>query len=279
MNDPNETGQPSGQPQAIAQQDSAAHLETYAHIPYAPPADGLGREPKAPLPKVFYKLATVLETATGFVVQLDGRTIKTPKKSVLYVPSRALADHIAAEWQAQSIDIDPETMPLTRLANTTLDAVIANIDAVRADIVDYAGSDALCYRADAPATLVARQAANWDPIITWAHREFGAHLVARTGIVHVPQSPEALAAISRAIAPFSPWQIAPLHVMTTITGSALLALAVANRAVDLDAAWTAAHIDEDWQIETWGTDAEALVRRERRWRDMKAASQMLETFF
>ena len=241
------------------------------------PADGLGREPKAALPKVFYKQATAAETPTGFVVQLDGRTIKTPKKSVFIVPSRALAECVAAEWQAQTIDIDPETMPLTRLANTTLDAVLAEVDAIQSDIVAYAASDALCYRAEAPAALVERQTLAWDPILAWATKSLDADLQPRTGIVHTAQSPEALAAIARAVGKFSAWQVAPLHVMTTITGSAILALAVAKRAIDVQTAWVAAHIDEDWQIATWGTDAEAIVRRERRWLDMKAAAHMLET--
>lgn len=252
-------------------------VPSYSHVPYAPPVDGLGRETKAPLAKVFYTSAAAAKVSDGYAVHLDGRPIKTPNKTALVVPTRALAEDIAAEWQAQTTVIDPTTMPLTRLANTTLDAVIANLAAVRGDIVDFSGSDALCYRAEGPAALVERQAAHWDPLLAWSAHHLGAQLHVLNGISHAKQPQAAMAAVERSVAGFTAWQIAPLHVMTTITGSAIIALALAHRAIDLPTAWTAAHIDEDWQIATWGQDAEAVLRRQQRFVDMTAAYRMLAT--
>lgn len=237
----------------------------------------LGREAVA-LPKRFY--ATVATTAVergGHAVLLDGRPIKTPKKSQVIVPSRALADALAAEWQAQTENIDPSTMPITRLVNTTLDAVTPNLHAVRADLVDFAGSDALCYRAGEPAALAERQAQVWDPILAWADQALGAKFVTQVGIIHKPQPATTLTAIARETATYSAWEIAPLHVMTTITGSVVLALAVKHGAIGLDAAWAAAHVDEDWQISTWGDDDDAQHRRNRRWLEIQASTAMLET--
>ena len=254
--------------------------EANDNAPRAPgeaPAKVLGRDPVAPLPKRFYECAATTPSGTGYAVTLDNRAIKTPKKAQLIVPRKALADAIAAEWQAQGEHIDPTTMPLTRLANTTLDAVIPNLGSVRSDLVDFANSDALCYRASEPAGLSAHQAEVWDPLLAWADRTLGARFETRIGIVHAAQSAKTLAAIRRAFDSLSAWQITPLHVMTTITGSAVLALAVAKGGIDLGAAWTASHVDEDWQISTWGEDDEAVLRRERRWLEMEAAARMLET--
>ncbi len=243
----------------------------------APAQKALGRE-AAVLPKRFYAtVATSPVERGGHAVLLDGRPIKTPKKSQVIVPTRAMAEALAAEWQAQTERIDPSTMPITRLVNTTLDAVTANIQAVRADLVDFAGSDALCYRAGEPAALAERQAQVWDPILAWAQTALGAQFMTQVGIIHKPQPPATLAAIARAVDTYSAWEIAPLHVMTTITGSVVLALAVKHGAIDLDTAWAAAHVDEDWQISTWGEDDEAQHRRNRRWLEIQASTTMLET--
>lgn len=247
------------------------------------PSKVLGRDPVAPLPKRFYAAVTTAVASNaaapdgGYCIQLDGRAIKTPRKTTLCVPSLELAETIACEWHAQTFHIDPSTMPVTRLANTTLDAVVPNLAAVRADIVDFSGTDALCYRAEGPAALTDLQAATWDPILDWAAQAIDARFVTQIGIVHVAQPRETLAAMADAMERFCPWQIAALHVMTTITGSALLAFAVAERSLTLDAAWAAAHVDEDWQITTWGTDDEALARRHLRWLEMQSAAKVLET--
>ena len=231
---------------------------------------------KAPLPKRFYNAASVVPAEGGHAITLDGRPVKTPAKAPLVLISAALAQAIATEWATQGTHIDPATMPLTKLANTTIDAVAGAADAVAADIVAFAGSDALLYRAEAPAELAGRQSASWDPILAWAERTVGARLMPTSGVLHVPQPLEALAAIARGLQPHDPWRLAPTHVMTTLTGSALLALSVAHDAMTAADAWKAAHIDEDWQIETWGEDAEADTRRAFRWAEMSAAARFLE---
>ena len=236
----------------------------------------LGKESlRPPLPKRFYRAATVAGLSCGFAILLDGRPVKTPGKTSLVLPTRALADAIAVEWGAQGERIDPATMPLTRLANTALDAVIAAMGPVADDIVAYAGSDALCYRAQGPVDLVARQATAWDGLLDWAARELGAPFIATAGILHAPQPALAGPAIARAIAPMDAWQLAPLHVMTTLMGSAILALAVARPHITARAAWDAAHVDEDWQITQWGPDEEAVRRRAQRWHEMAAAARFM----
>ena len=244
-----------------------------------------GREDLVPpKPRRFYKEAAVAALpvaeagpATGlYGVTLDGRPVKTPRKVPLAVPYPALAEAIAAEWQAQGEHIDPATMPLTRFANSIIDGVIGREGQVRADIVKYAASDLVCYRADAPQELVARQAATWDPVIAWARTALGARLVLTAGVMPVAQPDDALAGIAAALEPFDAYRLAGLHIMTTLTGSALLALALAHGVLSAAEAWAAAHVDEDWQIEQWGEDAEAAERRRRRWDEMDAASRLLQ---
>jgi len=231
---------------------------------------------KAPLAKRFYSTSAAVPIEGGHAVMLDGHGVKTPAKNPLIVPTGAVASSIAAEWAAQGTYIEPATMPLTRLANTVLDAVAPSRDAVAADIVAFAGTDALCYRAEGPLELAARQAACWDPILAWAEGTLGARLAVTRGILHVTQPAEALAAISRNVGALDPWQLAPLHVMTTLTGSALLALAVARGACTAEEAWAAAHVDDDWQIEHWGADEEAASRGANRWVEMAAAARFLD---
>ncbi len=237
----------------------------------------LGREAAPQLPARFYKLATVSDAAEGFGVALDGRALKTPKKFPLTVPTRLLAEAIAAEWAAQGPRINPSSMPLTRLANTAIDAVAPNLASVQADIVQFAGSDALCYRAAEPERLAELQAATWDPILAWSAETLGARFLTQTGVLHIAQPEPALEAVARAVAPFSAFQLTALHVMTTLMGSSVLALAVATGSLDATTAWHAAHLDEDWQIATWGSDEEAVARREQRWREMQAAAAFLTT--
>jgi chaperone required for assembly of F1-ATPase len=236
-----------------------------------------GREPMtAPLPKRFYKEVSVHEQPEGFAIQLDGRPVRTPRKRQLIVPTRALAEAIAGEWAAQVEKIDPATMPLSKLAITTIDGVAENMPEVRADIVHFAGSDLLCYRAEAPAALADLQASIWDPTLRWIETETGERLFLAEGVMPVTQSAAALAGVDRLLAPFGAFALASLHVMTTLTGSAFLALAVAMGRMPLAEAWAAAHLDEDWQIARWGIDVEAADRRERRWQEMQAAARFLD---
>jgi chaperone required for assembly of F1-ATPase len=230
---------------------------------------------RPPLPKRFYKSVTVARRDKGFAVLLDGRSIKTPKKKDLVLPTKALADAVAAEWAAQTGRIDPDTMPLTRIANTAIDAVADHMREVAADIAAFAGSDLLCYRATAPEGLVTRQKAHWNPVLDWARDALGAGLSLAEGVVHVAQPKEALAGIERALEALDPFRLASLHVMTTLTGSALIALAHARGRLNLEDAWAAAHVDEDWQIEQWGRDAEADARRTKRFAEFEAASRLM----
>lgn len=227
-----------------------------------------------PLAKRFYKLASVSDVAP-FQILLDGRPVKTPKKRPLAVPTRALAEAIAEEWQAQQEFVDPSRMPLTRFANTAIDAVSETQDAVAADIVAYAGSDLVCYRAETPDELVVRQARAWNPIVAWADEALSATFKAVPGVVHVPQSPEALAAVAEALKPHDAFRLTGLHVLTTLMGSALLALALAAGAITPDGAWADAHVDEDYQISLWGEDAEAVARRRGRRAEFDAAYRWL----
>ena len=229
-----------------------------------------------PLPRRFYSTVTTETHATsGALVLLDGRPAKTPGKRDLILPTLSLARAIAGEWAAQAERIDPSRMPLTRLANTALDGVAARAAEVRADVVKYAASDLVCYRADRPAGLVRRQTEHWDRVLAWAESRLGAPLDTGQGVVHVPQPAASLEAIRAATAPLDPFRLTALHTMTTLTGSALLALGVTLAAWKAEAAWTAAHVDEDWQIAEWGEDAEAAARRQARWVEMSAAARML----
>ncbi len=222
----------------------------------------------------FYETAGVDEAAEGFRILLDGKPVRTPAKRLLAAPVRALADAIAAEWQAQKDAIEPARMPRTRLANSIIDGVADSKDAVADEIVRYLGSDLLFYRAGDPPGLVARQTEHWDPVIAWARDALGARFILAEGIVHVAQPPEAVAA-ARAAMPRDAWRLGALHVVTTLTGSALLGLALAQGALSLDAAWAAAHVDEDWQMTQWGRDALALERRAFRFAEVEAAAEVL----
>lgn len=223
------------------------------------------------LRKRFYERATIGE---GGAVLLDGKQVFTPARKPLAAPSRALAEAIAAEWNAQKDKIDPRGMPLTRLANAAIDAVAARGAEVAAEIEHYLGSDLLFYRAAAPEGLAARHAHHWDPVLAWARDNYGARFVLAQGVVHVAQPKEAVAAM-RAQIPTDPWPLAALSSITVLTGSALIALALAEGALDVEAAWAAAHVDEDWQMSQWGHDDLALAHRDYRFAELQAAATVL----
>jgi chaperone required for assembly of F1-ATPase len=226
--------------------------------------------------KRFYKDVAVREEGDGFAVLLDGRTIKTPAGAVMLAPTRRLGDAIAREWQGQGETLLPETMPLTKALNTALDRVAANRAALVDDLAKYANSDLLCYRADAPEGLVERQAAAWDPWLDWAAVQYGARLATVTGVTHVTQSAEALECIKSAIARFGDVELAALHVGITITGSAVLGLAFAARALTAEEAFALAHLDETFQAERWGQDAEAERMRDARLGEFVVAGRLLD---
>jgi chaperone required for assembly of F1-ATPase len=227
------------------------------------------------LPKRFYARVDVEDRDGGFALLLDGKPVRTPGKAQLLLPSRALAEAVAEEWRGQGERIDPATVPLTRLANSAIDGVAGREQAVIGDILAYAGSDLLCYRADGPHGLVEAQRSHWDPVIAWAKSSLGAPLVLSEGVVHVAQPQASLDRLKDRLDGCDTFSLAALHVMTALTGSALLALAVAEGQMTQEEAWEASYVDEDWQISQWGEDAEAAARRAARRHDFAAAARLL----
>jgi chaperone required for assembly of F1-ATPase len=224
----------------------------------------------------FYDSVGTVADAGGHAVRLDGKPARTPAGGVLAAPSAALAQALAAEWDAQRELIDPARMPLTRLANSIIDGVSDRPGPVAAEIEKYLASDLVCYRAAAPSGLVERQARHWDPILAWARETLGAPLRAAAGVVHIAQDQDALARARGAI-PREPWRLGALNAATTLTGSALIALALARGRLSVDEAWEAAHVDEDWNMEQWGRDAAALERRAFRFAEFDAAAMVLRS--
>jgi chaperone required for assembly of F1-ATPase len=226
------------------------------------------------LRKRFYARADVRETADGFVIVLDDRPVRTPAQQPLAAPSRALAEAIAAEWQAQGEVIDPGRMPLTRLANTVIDGVAGRRDEVAAEIEKYLRSDLLFYRAEGPEGLVRRQSLAWDPVLAWARDQLSARFVLTEGVKFVDQPEHAVTAARSAI-PRDHWRLGAVSSITSLTGSALLALALLHDALSVDEAWRAAHVDEDWNIQQWGRDEIAMARRDFRFAELRAAAEVL----
>lgn len=252
-------------------------LDADRYLSDADPVKRARNQMKTALPKRFYMEATAAEEESGHIVQLDGRSVRTPAGAVLVLPNAVAAKLVADEYAAQEEVIDPLTMPVTRLANTAFDGVAAAADAVLEDILKFSTSDLVCYRADAPDALVERQAEAWDPVLDWARGALGARFLLAEGVMHVEQPRETIGAVAIHLRKRAePYRLAAIHLMTSLTGSALLALAVEAKALDAEAAWTAAHIDENWNIEHWGEDPEAAKRQANRKRDMMAAVALIE---
>ncbi|CAD7033995.1 ATPase [Pseudorhizobium halotolerans] len=227
---------------------------------------------KRPLPKRFYKQVSVGEDEGGYAILLDGRPVRTPAKNPLTAPTAGLAELMRAEWDAQGESVDPQTMPVTKLVNTAIDGVALDPQAVFEDILRFSASDLLCYRADAPEELVARQCERWDPLIDWAASELGARFILIEGVMPQEQPREATSAFAVTLRKYdSPIELACLHTVTTLTGSAIIALAFAEGRLSPEEAWSLAHLDEDWTEEHWGVDAEARLRRERRHEEFSAS--------
>jgi chaperone required for assembly of F1-ATPase len=217
-------------------------------------------------PKRFWKQAEVVTAERGFTVCLDGKGLKTPAKTAFWVPSQGLADKVAAEWQAQTVKVRPETMPFTRMANSALDKVTPQFAAVADMLAAYGGSDLLCYRAQAPQELVTRQADGWDPLLDWAEAEFGARLMITQGVMPIDQPGDSQGPLHAATHALTSFQLAAFHDLVAITGSLVLGLAVVRGRLGADAAFDLSRIDEQWQADLWGEDAEAAeseaVKRE-----------------
>jgi chaperone required for assembly of F1-ATPase len=200
--------------------------------------------------------------------------VRTPAGHALALPTRALGEAVAAEWEAQREQIDPAAMPLTRLVNSIIDGVVAAPAPVIEEVGRYLGSDLLCYRADTPEGLVQAQAKHWDPLLAWARDALGARFILAEGVMFVAQPDHAIAAASAAI-PSDPWRLGAVNVVTTLTGSALIALALSRGRLTVDEAWDAAHVDEDWNVSLWGREELALDRRAKRFAEMQAAGMVL----
>ena len=225
--------------------------------------------------KRFYTNVSVDAAEDGFSIQLDGRPVKTPAKNPLCLPNRLLADAVAGEWQSQEAEIVPATMPLTRLANSAVDRVAVHRNAVIDEIAGYGTTDLLCYRVDGPEELRRRQDDDWDPLLAWLREERGIALTVTDGLLPVTQGESDMSSIRECVAGYDAFVLAGLHAVTTGSGSVVLGLATAAGRIDGNQAWTYSLLEETWQIEEWGEDAEATARRENLRVDLEAAGAFL----
>jgi chaperone required for assembly of F1-ATPase len=235
------------------------------------PVEAARRSVRPNLRKRFYNAAHVGEDGE---VLLDGKPVRTPARRSLRAPTQPLGLAIAEEWNSQTDVVDPARMPMTRLANAVIDAVSDAPRPVAEEIEKYLRTDLVFYRAEAPPGLVERQSRAWDPVLGWARDRFGARFVLAQGVVHVSQPRESLEILRTAI-PAEPWQLAAVSSITALTGSGLLALALAHQGLDPGEAWLAAHVDEDWQMLQWGRDEISLQRRAFREAEFQAAVKVL----
>jgi chaperone required for assembly of F1-ATPase len=225
--------------------------------------------------KRFYRKAEAVPAAGGHGVALDGRLVKTPAKRDLVVSSAALAAAMAAEWNAQQGDIRRETMPLTRLAGVTIDRSAAQREAIVRQVVRYAGTDLVCYRATHPPALAARQQAVWQPLLDWAARRYHTPLVVTTGVIPASQPAASLAAFVTVVAAHNDFSLTALHAATAACGSLVIALALLEGRLDAGEAFAASQLDESFQIESWGEDTEQAERRAGLAAEIAAAAQFI----
>ncbi|WP_336288601.1 MULTISPECIES: ATP12 family chaperone protein [unclassified Bartonella] len=229
------------------------------------------------LPKRFYKKVKITCEERGFAILLDEYPVKTPAKRCFFVPTEMFAALVAQEFENQKEVIDPTKMPITRLVNTVIDGIADDMQAVFEDLLRFVACDMLFYRAPAPKELVQRQCEEWDPLLDWAEKKLGSRFNLAEGLMHVEQSREAIQAVSNYLRKVeSPYVLAALHTITTLTGSALIALAVAAEEIDSDHAWDIAHLDENWMMEQWGTDEEAIARRAYKKAEFNAAATIIK---
>ncbi|MGH1350451.1 MAG: ATP12 family chaperone protein [Methyloligellaceae bacterium] len=224
----------------------------------------------------FYKDVGIEKTDNGFSVQLDGKSIKTPVKNPLVIPSKPLALAIADEWDAQEEHIDPANMLLTKLANTAIDRVKGREDTIILEIAGYISSDLLCYRSESPQELFQKQCEAWDPVLAMFEEKLDIRLKTIAGIIHVEQPELSINNAKGHLENFDVYELSALHNMTSMLGSAVLAIAHANNYLDLQKTWEIAHVDEDWQVAQWGSDEEAEARRAIRYKEMQITSRFLE---
>jgi chaperone required for assembly of F1-ATPase len=224
----------------------------------------------------FWKDAAVEQAADGWTIKLDGRPVKTPGRAALAVPTQTLADAIAGEWRSVEGKIDPRAMPLTGLANAAIDRIAPDRQAFADTLARYAEADLACYRAEGPRALVERQEQQWDKLLGWARRRYDVDFVTTSGLMHVAQPAATIERLSHAVAALDPFRLAGLSPLVTVGGSLVGALAVLEKALAPEEAWDAVSIDERWQLEQWGADADAEVALENRRRDFLSASRFLD---
>lgn len=240
--------------------------------------DGYGRAQqhvKRELPKRFYKEVGVAPVEGGFAVTLDGAKTRTPGKVPVVVPSAALAEDMATEWASQGERVDPMTMPLVRLVNSGVEGGDQSLAGLRAELVKYSGTDMLCYRADTPRELVAEQEQHWDPVLTVLARHFSVSFTTTVGIVHQAQPEATLERLAGALEDLALLKATAMVSIAGLTGSGLLAIGLGHKLLDAEQVWTAAHVDEDYNIRLWGADPEAAEKRVARRQEYDAALKLL----
>ena len=226
--------------------------------------------------KRFWKDVCVEQEGSGWGIRLDGRPVKTPARVALVVPADSLAEAIADEWRAVADTIDPRAMPMTGLANAAIDRVSPHREAFAERLARYAEADLGCYRAEGPAGLVERQEREWDKLLAWARRRYDVDFSTTSGLMHIEQPPPTVERLRHAVASLDSFQLAGLSPLVTLGGSLIAALAVLEKAITPDEAWDAVSIDEQWQLEQWGSDAEAEAAMENRRRDFFPGARFLE---
>lgn len=226
--------------------------------------------------KRFWTHVALAGEGEGIGVTLDGRPVRTPARAALKLPTKRLADAVVAEWAAQGDDVVPRSMPLTGLANAAIDRVAADPASFAATLARYAAADLLCYRADHPSRLVDRQGAKWDPLLDWARRRYDVDFVTGAGVIHIPQPEATVRRLTHEVASLDPFRLAALAPLVTIGGSLIAGLAVADLAVTAEEAWAAVSIDEQWQLDEWGSDSDAQMALDARRRDFLAAARFLD---
>ena len=226
--------------------------------------------------KRFWEKAEAVRQDDGWTVQLDGKPVRTPGRIPLDLPTRALAEAVAGEWNAVGETLDPRALPLTGLANAAIDRIAPAREAFVANLANYALGDLACYRAEGPPQLVALQAEHWDALLSWARRRFDVDFCTTSGIMHVDQPPATVERLAHALAILAPYALAGLSPLVTIGGSLVAALAVHEKALPAEEAWQAVSIDDRWQLEQWGSDSEAEAALANRRRDFLAAARFLE---
>lgn len=227
--------------------------------------------------KRFWQTTSTEETEGGWAVLLDGRRVKTPAKRDIVLPVKALAEEVAAEWDAQEGEVAPLSMPLTRAAATCLDRVAPEFNAVAKMISEYGETDLLCYRATHPEGLVRRQTEGWDPVLAWLREAHGVHLAIAAGVMHVKQDPDSVARLAAMVQEQDAWALTALSEMVTISGSLVLGLSVRQGSLNAEDAWRLSRIDEQWNIDEWGEDADAAELAQTRQADFLRAAGLLKT--